>query len=137
MTDQQPQKPKENQEKRKPRTRPVPLASANRDLRPTQPVGAVEPEPFTVSRPVASRPGDETEDMLNALIAEMHYFMRAVLLPSACETDDAGRRLEFVSMAGSLAEHGALLAKAIGKLRGTAPSAEQHAQIIDAVAKIS
>ncbi len=91
--------------------------------------------PFSVAPP-AIRRAAETEDLLNGLIAECHYLMREVAMPSAVGTGWEQTRGRFLSQAMNLATTGAEVAGAIAKLRisdRVSPAAQER--IIDAVAK--
>jgi hypothetical protein len=61
--------------------------------------------------------GGDTEGLLNGLIAECHYWMRDVAMPSACRTYDAGTRRDFMNSAMELAVTGARVGEAVAKLR--------------------
>ncbi len=63
------------------------------------------------------REGD-TEDLLNGLIAECHFLMREVALPTAIQVNDATTRAQFLGTAMSLAETGAKVGRIVAKLRG-------------------
>ena len=63
------------------------------------------------------RDGD-TEDLLNGLIAECHFLMRDVALPTAVQVRDATTRMQFLNTAMSLAETGAKVGRTVAKLRG-------------------
>jgi hypothetical protein len=73
--------------------------------------------PFTHAR-VRNIPRDgDTEDLLNGLIAECHFLMREVALPSAVQVHDAVTRAQFLNTAMSLAETGAKVGRIVAKLR--------------------
>jgi len=78
-------------------------------------VAAATPFP-TPAQPMIAREGD-TEYLLNGLIAECHYMMRELALPSAALTREGDLRMRFISSAMDLARTGASVAKAIAKLR--------------------
>jgi hypothetical protein len=61
--------------------------------------------------------GGDTEDLLNGLIAECHYWMREVVMPTACRTHDANVRRDFVNTAMEFAVTGARVGEAVAKLR--------------------
>jgi hypothetical protein len=80
-----------------------------------------------------------TEEMLKGLIAECHFLMRNVALPTICVSRDAMIRRDFLGSAMELARTGAFVAETIGHLqhgsvreirqrhevvRGTAPTPE-------------
>ncbi|HEX4862023.1 MAG TPA: hypothetical protein VFV07_12360 [Rhizomicrobium sp.] len=75
--------------------------------------------------PAAPGPGAGTEELLNSLIAECHYAMREVAIPSACNVDDALTRQLFLSEAVSLAQAGAGVGKTVAMLR----AADRYAQV--------
>ena len=83
------------------------------DLRETVEARAPFPRP---ERPVIAREGD-TEYLLNGLIAECHYMMRELALPTAAETKEGDQRARFIATAMELARTGASVGKAIAKLR--------------------
>ena len=92
--------------------------------------------PFAVPAPKTIRRAAETEDLLNGLIAECHYLMREVALPSAVGTSWEETRHGFLNRAISLANAGAEVAGAVAKLRiADRISPEAQGRIIDAVAK--
>lgn len=65
---------------------------------------------------VIAREGD-TEYLLNGLIAECHYMMRELALPTAAQTKEGDQRVRFITSAIDLARTGASVGKAIAKLR--------------------
>ena len=71
------------------------------------------------------RDGD-TEDLLNGLIAECHFLMREVALPSATQVRDATTRMQFLNTAMSLAKTGGRVGRTIAKLRGAGSVTELH-----------
>ncbi len=92
--------------------------------------------PFAVPAPKTIRRSAETEDLLNGLIAECHYLMREVAMPSAVGTSWEQTRGGFLSQAMGLANTGANLAGAVAKLRiADRVSPEAQGRIIEAVAK--
>jgi hypothetical protein len=78
-------------------------------------------------RPVIARDCD-TEYLLNGLIAECHYVMRELVLPTAAETKDGDQRVRFISSVIDLARTGASVGKAVAKLRaaGQMPELRQR-----------
>jgi hypothetical protein len=86
---------------------------------------AVEAEaPFpTPERTIIAREGD-TEYLLNGLIAECHYMMRELALPTAARTTQADQRVQFISVAIDLAQTGASVGKAVAKLRAAGQMSE-------------
>ena len=81
------------------------------------------------------REGD-TEDLLNGMIAELHYMMREVALRSACQTTDKLSRQHFLMNAMALAETGAKVGKTIAKLRAADRVVELHQhRVIEQVAR--
>jgi hypothetical protein len=92
--------------------------------------------PFAVPAPKTIRRAAETEDLLNGLIAECHYLMREVAMPSAIGTSWEETRNGFLRQAMGLAAVGAEVAGAVAKLRiADRVSPEAQGRIIDAVAK--
>ena len=94
------------------------------DLR--EAVEAKAPFPTPV-RAVIAREGD-TEYLLNGLIAECHYMMRELALPTAAETKEGDQRVRFIASAIDLARTGASVGKAVAKLRaaGQMPEPRQN-----------
>ncbi|MBV9993194.1 MAG: hypothetical protein JOZ72_18115 [Alphaproteobacteria bacterium] len=91
--------------------------------------------PFPVAVPAIRRTA-ETEDLLNGLIAECHYLMREVALPSAASTSWVDSRNTYLTQAMRLAGTGAEIAGAVAKLRiADRVTPEAQGRIIDAVAK--
>lgn len=86
--------------------------SRNARFEPPVPQLEVAPPPEQLS---AS--DDQTEALLNAMIGECHFLMRAVAFPSMCHAGVADDRLRWVSKAIELAETGATVAKAVARLR--------------------
>jgi hypothetical protein len=77
----------------------------------------------------------EAERLLEGLIAECHFLMREVVLPSAIQSVDAEERRRFLGSAMEIAQMGATVAKTVAKLRrGSSPakasriSKEEHIQ---------
>jgi hypothetical protein len=139
MSTQNPGKPPEYP-KKKPVTDLQPLRDECHDLIAINRIDSAQLEPaaFTPERPAKIRRNAETEDLLNGMIAEMHYFMRALVLPSACDTIDASRRIDFINVAGGLALRGAQVADAVAKLRSAMPASEaERGQFIEAIARVS
>ena len=60
---------------------------------------------------------DQTQALLNAIIGECHFYMRAVTFPSLCHARIADDRMGWVSKAVQLAETGAKVGKAVARLR--------------------
>ena len=79
------------------------------DKWPTEPIAplpnAARRAPFGVARPQIKRDGD-TEDLLNGLIAECHFAIREIAIPSACESNDGLKRRYFLSDVEGLAKAG-------------------------------
>ncbi len=73
------------------------------------------PFPRPVLAPIA-RDGD-TEYLLNGLIAEMHYMIRALALPTAAETGDADVRRRYITSSIDLAHAAAKIGKTVAGLR--------------------
>jgi hypothetical protein len=61
--------------------------------------------------------GTNTEEMLHGLIAECHFLMRHVTLPTMCLSRESSIRREFLNSAMELARTGAHVAETIGHLR--------------------
>jgi hypothetical protein len=89
----------------------------NRSIEPVPPLpNAAVRAPFEVRRSPIRRDGD-TEDLLNGLIAECHFAMREIAIPSACDTGDALTRRCFLSETTDLAKAGAFVGKTVAMLR--------------------
>lgn len=90
-------------------------------------VGKVDPldpdvlarAPFPRPRRAEIRREADTEDLLNGMIAEMHYVMREVALPSACTANEIDTRNRFLGTVMELATTGAKVGKTIAKLRAS------------------
>jgi hypothetical protein len=78
-------------------------------------VAANAPFP-TPEQTVIARERD-TEYLLNGIIAECHYMMRELVLPTAAEARLGDQRVRFISTAIDLARTGASVGKAVAKLR--------------------
>lgn len=78
---------------------------------------ALANRPFEDPQPPKIRRELDTEDLLNGLIAECHFLMRDVTLPSACRTIDIDTRRYFLGSAVELATTGAKLGESVAKLR--------------------
>lgn len=74
--------------------------------------------PFTPPRMREIPRDGDTEDLLNGLIAECHFLMREVSLPTAIQVLDATTRAQFLNTAMSLAQTGAKVGRTVAKLRG-------------------
>lgn len=73
--------------------------------------------PFpTPALTLIARDGD-TEYLLNGVIAEMHYIMRELTVPTAAETRDADMRRRYIASAIDLALASAKVGKAVVGLR--------------------
>jgi len=59
----------------------------------------------------------DTEYLLNGLIAEMHYIMRELTVPSAASVKDADTRLSFITSSIELAQAAAKVGKTVAGLR--------------------
>jgi hypothetical protein len=84
--------------------------------------------PFpTPEQAVIAREGD-TEYLLNGLIAECHYIMRELALPTAAKATQGEQRVRFIATAIDLARTGASVGKAVAKLRaaGQMPELRQR-----------
>jgi hypothetical protein len=84
---------------------------------PQVPATAATDAPFATPGKVTIRREGDTEDLLNGMIAECHYYMRAVVLPSATRATDVRTRMQFVESAMDLAKTGAAVGKAVARLR--------------------
>jgi hypothetical protein len=73
------------------------------------------PFPAPARAPIA-RDGD-TEHLLNGVIAEVHYMMRELALPTAAETGDADVRRRFITSSIDLALAAAKVGKTVAGLR--------------------
>lgn len=73
------------------------------------------PFPTPAVAPIA-RDGD-TEYLLNGVIAEMHYIMRELAVPTAAETRDADMRRRYIASAIDLALASAKVGKTVVGLR--------------------
>ena len=80
--------------------------------------------PFAAPGKIAIRREDDTEDLLNGLIAECHHYMRAVVLPSAVQAGDVYARQEFLTAAMGFAKAGAGVGKIVAKLRSADAAVE-------------
>lgn len=78
----------------------------------------VKAAPFAVPPRFDIDPVNDTETLLNGLIAECHHMMRAIAIPSACQSADVMTRQGFMTSAMDLAVTGAKLGKTVAKLRG-------------------
>jgi hypothetical protein len=67
---------------------------------------------------------DDTEHLLNGLIAECHFLMRTAALPTVVQAHDADTRARFLNSAMSLASTGAEVGRTIAKLRSAGATAE-------------
>ncbi len=82
-----------------------------------------EPVPLLARPAIASHPAPEirengdTETLLNGLIAECHFLMREVALPSAVRVNDADTRVRFLRNAMDIAITGAKIGKSVARLR--------------------
>jgi hypothetical protein len=72
---------------------------------------------------------DHTETLLNAMIGECHFLMREVAFPSLCHARVADDRLNWVEKAMDLAKTGAIVAKAVARLRHGPAVRESHQKI--------
>ncbi|MEI9932155.1 MAG: hypothetical protein WDM89_16835 [Rhizomicrobium sp.] len=73
--------------------------------------------PFIIPAPAPIAREGDTEYLLNGVIAEMHYMMRELALPTAAETGDADVRRRFITSSIDLALGAAKVGKAIAGLR--------------------
>jgi hypothetical protein len=72
---------------------------------------------------------DETEALLQGLIAECQAIIRDAVLPGIRETDDHHDRRLYIHSVTDLVEGATKLSDAIGRLRGTAPTPEVRQRI--------
>jgi hypothetical protein len=79
-------------------------------------VRAAAPFPLPALAPIA-RDGD-TEYLLNGVIAEMHYLIRELALPTAAFTQDADVRRRYITSSIDLAHAAAKIGKTVAGLRG-------------------
>jgi len=82
--------------------------------------------------PEALPPADDaTETLLNAMIGECHFLMRAVTYPSMCHAGVAEDRMAWIDTAVKLAGMGAKVGKSIAHLRhGPAVRETRHTTTI-------
>jgi hypothetical protein len=81
---------------------------------------------------------DETEALLQGLIAECHAVIRDAVLPGIRDTDDHGYRRYYIHSITELMETATKLGDAIGRLRGTAPTPEIRQRItVEKVQRLS
>ena len=81
------------------------------------PADVLTKAPFPRPRRAEIRREADTEDLLNGMIAEMHYVMREVALPSACTANEIDTRSRFLGTVMQLATTGAKVGKTIARLR--------------------
>ncbi|HWA89719.1 MAG TPA: hypothetical protein VG889_06765 [Rhizomicrobium sp.] len=85
-------------------------------------------------RPI--RPDGTTEDLLNGMIAELHFLMRGIALPSAVASQNDQARDLYLMRAMDLAKTGAKVGKSIAALRAAPAIAKaREGAIVQAVAK--
>jgi hypothetical protein len=81
---------------------------------------------------------DQTEALLQGLIAECQSIIRDVVLPGIRETDDHGHRRYYIHSITDLVESATKLGDAIGRLRGTQPQPEIRQRItVERVQKLA
>lgn len=104
-----------------------PLKAVTEDLRDDPRLARPAPPPLR---------NGKTEELLNGIIAECHFFIREMVLPSAMQCCDADERRNFLSSAIEFAQTGATVAKAVAKLRRNSPlpgatlsQVEEHLQV--------
>jgi hypothetical protein len=73
--------------------------------------------PFAVSAPVPIARDGDTEHLLNGVIAEMHYIMRELALPTAAEVSDSDTRRRYIASSIDLALAAAKVGKTVAGLR--------------------
>jgi hypothetical protein len=76
-----------------------------------------DPNRKSVPEPKISYESRDTEELLHGLIAECHFLMRHVTLPSMCASNVAHIRREFLGSAMELVRTSAHVAETIGRLR--------------------
>jgi hypothetical protein len=83
--------------------------------------------------PEALPPADDTtETLLNAMIGECHFLMRAVTYPSMCQARVAEDRMAWIDTAVKLAGMGAKVGKAVARLRhGPEPRVSHHTLTVE------
>jgi hypothetical protein len=82
----------------------------------------LEHAPFpTPPIPVISREGD-TEYLLNGVIAEMHFIMRGLALPTAAAASDSDMRRSYIASSIDLALAAAKVGKTVAGLRSSSAS---------------
>ncbi|HVU19169.1 MAG TPA: hypothetical protein VHE09_00435 [Rhizomicrobium sp.] len=81
-------------------------------------------EPFPRPEQAAIARDGDTEYLLNGLIAECHYMMRELALPTAAETKDSETRQQYISCAMNLALTGAKLGKSVAEVRSAGMTRE-------------
>jgi hypothetical protein len=85
---------------------------------PPMAAGVARAAPFGPARMRSIPREGDTEDLLNGLIAECHFLMREVALPTAVEVRDADTRAQFLNLAMQMAKTGATVGKTVARLRG-------------------
>lgn len=81
---------------------------------------------------------DQTEALLQGLIAECQTIIRDVVLPGIRETDDHSHRRYYIHSITDLVESATKLGDAIGRLRGTTPEPEVRQRItVERVQKLA
>jgi hypothetical protein len=81
---------------------------------------------------------DQTEALLQGLIAECHAIIRDAVLPGIRETDEHNHRRYYIHSVTDLVESATKLSDAIGRLRGTQPQPEIRQRItVERVQKLA
>ncbi len=81
---------------------------------------------------------DQTEALLQGLIAECQAIIRDAVLPGIRDTDDHHHRRLYIHSVTDLVESATKLSDAIGRLRGTAPTSEIRQRItVEKVQRLS
>jgi hypothetical protein len=81
---------------------------------------------------------DQTEALLQGLIAECQAIIRDAVLPGIRDTDDHHHRRLYIHSVTDLVESATKLSDAIGRLRGTGPQPELRQRItVERVQRLS
>jgi len=62
---------------------------------------------------------EETEELLNSIIGELHFDMQEIAFPSMCQATDLRDRMQWVDATIRLAEAGAKVAESVARVRGS------------------
>jgi hypothetical protein len=89
----------------------------------------------TILPPTAA---DQTETLLQGLIAECHAVIRDVVLPAVHEPGDHHSQRYYINSITDLVDSATKLSDAIGRLRGGVPTPEVHQRItVERVQKLA